>query len=37
VATHARIAETARQLGFGTVLQASPTLPSVLASVESLP
>ncbi len=37
VATHARIAEAARRLGFGVVLQASPTLPSVLASVESLP
>jgi uroporphyrinogen-III synthase len=37
VATHARIALAARRLGFGTVLQASPTLPSVLASVESLP
>lgn len=37
VATHARIADAARRLGFGTVLQASPTLPSVLASIESLP
>jgi uroporphyrinogen-III synthase len=37
VATHARIADAAQRLGFGTVLQASPTLPSVLASIESLP
>ncbi len=37
VATHARIVDAARRLGFGTVLQASPTLPSVLASLESLP
>jgi uroporphyrinogen-III synthase len=36
VATHARIADAARQLGFGQVAVASPTLPSVLASLESL-
>jgi len=37
VATHARIAGAAKSLGFGIVLPASPTLPGVLASVESLP
>jgi uroporphyrinogen-III synthase len=37
VATHARIAEAARGLGFGLVAQASPSLQSVLASIESLP
>lgn len=36
VATHARIADAARRLGFGVVRQASPTLPAVLASVESI-
>ena len=36
VATHLRIAEAARQLGFGRVALASPTLASVLASIESL-
>lgn len=36
VATHVRIAQTARQLGFVRVALASPTLPSVLASLESL-
>ncbi len=36
VATHARIATAARALGFGLVVQATPTLPSVLASIESM-
>jgi uroporphyrinogen-III synthase len=36
VATHARIAGAARQAGFGRVVPASPTLASVLASIESL-
>ena len=36
VATHMRIADAARLLGFGQVALASPTLPSVLASLESL-
>jgi len=37
VATHERIAQAAQRLGFGVVGLASPTLPSVLASIESLP
>lgn len=37
VATHGRIAEAAQRLGFGVVQLASPALPSVLASIESLP
>jgi len=37
VATHQRIAAAVRALGFAVVLLASPTLPSVLASVESCP
>ncbi len=36
VATHGRIAQAARQLGFVRVALASPTLPSVLASLESI-
>lgn len=36
VATHVRIAQAARQLGFVRVALASPTLPSVLASLESI-
>lgn len=36
VATHSRIAEAAQQLGFARVLQASPTIQTVLASIESL-
>ena len=35
VATHPRIAAAARQLGFGVVSESRPTLPSVLASIES--
>ena len=37
VATHQRIAAAVRTLGFAVVLLASPTLPSVLASIESCP
>ncbi len=36
VATHPRIAAAARGLGFAVVCQSRPTLPDVLASVESL-
>lgn len=36
VATHERIAQAARALGFGRVLQARATLPDVVASLESL-
>lgn len=36
VATHARIATTARQLGFGRVNASKPTPSSVLSSLESL-
>ena len=36
IATHARIAAAARALGLSLVVQAAPTLPSVLASIESL-
>lgn len=36
VATHARIAQAARALGFGMVAQARPTLPDVVASIKSL-
>lgn len=35
IATHERIAAAAQHLGFGQVAQASPTLASVLASIES--
>jgi uroporphyrinogen-III synthase len=37
VATHARIAVAARELGFGMVSESQPTLAAVLASIESLP
>lgn len=36
VATHHRIAETARRLGFGVVCESRPTLDAVLASIKSL-
>lgn len=36
VATHARIAQTARELGFAVVLESRPTLADTLASIESL-
>lgn len=36
VATHHRIAETARRLGFGVVCESRPTLDSVLASIKSM-
>jgi uroporphyrinogen-III synthase len=36
VATHPRIAAAARQIGFGVVSESRPTLPRVLASIESL-
>jgi len=36
VATHARIAEAARQGGFGVVCESRPTLPDVVASIESM-
>jgi uroporphyrinogen-III synthase len=36
VATHARIAATARRLGFGVVCESRPSVPSVVASIESL-
>jgi len=36
VATHPRIALAANNLGFGVVRVASPTLPAVLSSIESL-
>ncbi|MDD2926891.1 uroporphyrinogen-III synthase [Rhodoferax sp.] len=36
VATHPRIAEAARCLGFGVVSESRPTLPEVLASIESV-
>lgn len=36
VVTHSRIAEAARQLGFTQVLLASPSVQSVLASIESM-
>jgi uroporphyrinogen-III synthase len=35
VATHPRIAQAARDAGFGTVLEARPTLDDVVASIES--
>ena len=37
VATHTRIAEAARQAGFGRVAVSRPSLSSVIASIESLP
>lgn len=36
VATHARIAAAARRLGFALVLESRPSLPEVLASLESI-
>lgn len=36
VATHARIAQVAREAGFGTVQIASPTLDALVASIESI-
>lgn len=36
VATHARIADAARQAGFGVVCESRPTLPDVVASIESM-
>lgn len=36
LATHERIAQAARALGFGTVALARPALPDVMASLESL-
>ena len=36
VATHARIAAAAKQLGFGVVCESRPLLASVVASIESL-
>ena len=36
VATHARIAQAARELGFAAVRESRPTLSDVLASIESL-
>jgi uroporphyrinogen-III synthase len=37
VATHPRIAQRARQLGFGSVTQASPVLNAVVACLQSIP
>ncbi len=36
IATHPRIADAARRLGFGVVCQSRPTVDDVLASIESL-
>jgi uroporphyrinogen-III synthase len=36
VATHPRIAQAAREAGFGCVLKTRPTLDDVVASIESL-
>lgn len=36
LATHPRIAQQARHTGFGTVLETTPTLPSITASIKSL-
>ena len=36
IATHARIAARARSLGFGTVLEAAPTLDAVVACIQSI-
>ena len=36
VATHPRIAERARQLGFGRVLQARPSLDAIVACIQSI-
>jgi len=37
LATHSRIADAARALGFGSVCESRPALDQVLASIESLP
>lgn len=37
VTTHPRIAQTARQAGFGVVCESRPTLDDVVASIESVP
>jgi len=37
VATHPRIAQTAREAGFGVVCESRPTLDEVVASIESVP
>jgi uroporphyrinogen-III synthase len=37
VATHARIANAAREAGFGVVCASRPALSSIIASIESLP
>jgi len=36
VVTHSRIAQTARAAGFGVVSESRPTLPALMASIESL-
>ena len=36
VATHPRIAQTAREMGFSRVLEARPVLTDLIASIESL-
>jgi uroporphyrinogen-III synthase len=36
VATHARIAAAVRAAGFGQVRESRPSLPNVLASIESV-
>ncbi len=36
VATHARIAQAVRSIGFGTVVESAPSLPALLSSIESL-
>lgn len=36
IATHPRIAQQARQAGFGNVIETTPTLPSITASIKSL-
>jgi uroporphyrinogen-III synthase len=36
LATHPRIAQAAREAGFGQVLQSRPALPEVLASIKSV-
>lgn len=36
VATHARIAAAVRQAGFGVVCESRPTLPRIMASIESM-
>jgi uroporphyrinogen-III synthase len=35
VVTHARIAQTALALGFGDVLESRPSIPALVASIES--